>query len=211
MCPKWGLGVAMLPMGALYFYQTHVGCAVLPKWPIWAHLETSALYFAIFQSLGGHASAKRTSHKTCFRQAHCFIQWRKIPHKLVLRTPRLATEPQDGRSRLPDPEFTREMPKKYSLGRCSRTPTRYLQNTDKIPKTGICVFRGYFFDILGVFSGSADISAGGVFFRYFSGSFRVQPSRGSVASRGVLKHLRLLPHLGCMTADIQSRHNNISL
>ena len=26
----------------------------------------------VFQSLGGHASAKRVSHKPCFRQAHCF-------------------------------------------------------------------------------------------------------------------------------------------
>ena len=32
------------------------------------------LYFAVFQSLGGHASARRVSHKPCFRQAHCFVQ-----------------------------------------------------------------------------------------------------------------------------------------
>ena len=28
----------------------------------------------MFQSLGGHASARRVSHEPCFRQAHCFVQ-----------------------------------------------------------------------------------------------------------------------------------------
>ena len=31
MSPRWGLGVAMLPVGVLYFYQTHVGRLVPPK------------------------------------------------------------------------------------------------------------------------------------------------------------------------------------
>ena len=48
-------GVAMLPVGALYFYQTHIGCTVLPQWPLWAHLFYSVFYR--FQGLGGHASA----------------------------------------------------------------------------------------------------------------------------------------------------------
>ena len=32
----------------------------------------------VFQSLAGQASARRVSHKPCFRQAHCFVQglWR---------------------------------------------------------------------------------------------------------------------------------------
>ena len=38
MTPKWGLGVATLPVGALCFYQAHVGPTVLPTWPLWAHL-----------------------------------------------------------------------------------------------------------------------------------------------------------------------------
>ena len=36
--PKWGFGVAMLPVGALCFYQAYFGRTVLPKWPLWAHL-----------------------------------------------------------------------------------------------------------------------------------------------------------------------------
>ena len=34
----------------------------------------STLYFTVFQSLGGHASARRVSHEPCFCQAHCFVQ-----------------------------------------------------------------------------------------------------------------------------------------
>ena len=36
--PKWDFGVAMLPVGALCFYQARFGRTVLPKWPFWAHL-----------------------------------------------------------------------------------------------------------------------------------------------------------------------------
>ena len=72
MTPKWGFGVAMLPVGALCFYQAHFGRTVLPKWSFWAH--RFSLYFTVFQSLRGHASARCVSHKTCFCQAHCFTQ-----------------------------------------------------------------------------------------------------------------------------------------
>ena len=72
MTPKWGFGVAMLPVGALRFYQAHFGRTVLPKWPLWAHLFYSV--FIVFQSLGGHASARRLSRDPCFCQAHCFVQ-----------------------------------------------------------------------------------------------------------------------------------------
>ena len=71
------------------------------------------------------------------------------------------------------------------------TPRIYPQNTPKIPKkyppnTKNAHF-WYFFGIFGVFSWGSRISARGVFFPYFSWKFRVGPSRGSVAGRGVLK------------------------
>ena len=93
MTPKWGFGVAMLPVSALCFYQAHFGRAVLPKWPLWARGAStmatlgarcfqnghfgrisSTLYLTMFQTLGGHACARRVSHEPCFRQAHCFVQ-----------------------------------------------------------------------------------------------------------------------------------------
>ena len=43
--PKWGFGVAMLPVGALCLYQAHFGRTVLPKWPLWAHLFCSVFYW----------------------------------------------------------------------------------------------------------------------------------------------------------------------
>ena len=48
---------------------------VLPKWPLWAHLFYSVFCnVKQFQSLGGHASARRVSHEPCFRQTKCFVQ-----------------------------------------------------------------------------------------------------------------------------------------
>ena len=70
---KVGFGVAMLPVGALWFCLAHFGRTVLPKWPLWENFS-STLYFTIFRSLGGHASARRVSHELCFCQAHCFVQ-----------------------------------------------------------------------------------------------------------------------------------------
>ena len=64
-------------------------------------------------------------------------------------------------------------------------PEKYRKNTPKIPKNA---HFWYFFGIFGVFSWGSRISAQGVFFRYFSWKFRVGPSRGSVAGRGVLKY-----------------------
>ena len=57
MTPKWGFGVAMLPVGALCFYQAHFGRTVLPKWPLWAHLFYSVVY------------SVSELRRTCFRQA----------------------------------------------------------------------------------------------------------------------------------------------
>ena len=76
------------------------------------------------------------------------------------------------------------------------TPRIYPQNTPKIPKkypqnTKNAHF-WYFFGILGVFSWGSRISARGVFFRYFSWKFRVWPSRGSVAGRGILKSVTVI-------------------
>ena len=72
MTPKWGFGVAMLPVGALCFYQAHFGRTCFQN----SHFGriSSTLYFTVFRSLGGHASARRVSHEPCFRQAHCFVQ-----------------------------------------------------------------------------------------------------------------------------------------
>ena len=55
--PKWDFGVAMLPVGALCFYQAHFGRTVLPKWPFWKHLVYSVVYS--FSEL----------RRACFRQA----------------------------------------------------------------------------------------------------------------------------------------------
>ena len=52
----------MPPVGALCFYQAHFG------------RTSSTLCLTMFHSLGGHASARRVSHKLCFCLAHCFMQ-----------------------------------------------------------------------------------------------------------------------------------------
>ena len=51
MSPKWGFVVAMLPVGALYFYHAHVGRTMFPNWPFWAHFFYSVSNR--FQSLRG--------------------------------------------------------------------------------------------------------------------------------------------------------------
>ena len=56
------------------------GRTVLLPSAFWAHGASkmatlgATLYFTAFQSLGGHASARRVLHEPCFRQAHCFVQ-----------------------------------------------------------------------------------------------------------------------------------------
>ena len=57
MTPKWDFGVAMLPVGALCFYQAHFGRTVLPKWPFWTHLFCSVFYSVL------------ELRRACFRQA----------------------------------------------------------------------------------------------------------------------------------------------
>ena len=49
-------------MGVLCFQTGHFGRI------------SSTRYFTVFQSLGGHTSAKRVSHKPDFCQMHCFKQ-----------------------------------------------------------------------------------------------------------------------------------------
>ena len=77
------------------------------------------------------------------------------------------------------------------------------ENTEKIPqKYQKCAF-WYFGGIFSVFSGyfgrkfwESIISGRNVFFRYFSWKFRVGPSRGSVAGRGVLNDtIAAIPHI----------------
>ena len=72
MTPRWGFGVAMLPVGALCFYQAHFGRTCFQN----GHFGriSSTQYFTVFRSLGGHASARRVSQEPCFRQAHCFVR-----------------------------------------------------------------------------------------------------------------------------------------
>ena len=81
-----------------------------------------------------------------------------------LRMPRPNTSPARNSGL---PEFTPKIPRKY------RKKTKN-------------VHFWYFFGIFGVFSWGSRISARGVLFRYFPWKFRVGPSRGSVAGRGVL-------------------------
>ena len=58
------------------------GRIVLLPAAFWAHVLpnghfgriSSTLYLTVLRSLGGHASARRVSHKPCFRQVHCFVQ-----------------------------------------------------------------------------------------------------------------------------------------
>ena len=73
MFPKWGFGVAMLPVGALCFYQAHFGGGgggtVLPKWPLWAHL-----FYSVFHSVSEFRRACFHQARVARRQAHCFVQ-----------------------------------------------------------------------------------------------------------------------------------------
>ena len=75
----------------------------------------------------------------------------------------------------PDPEFPRKIPKKYHSGLAEFTPKiprKYQKSTSKIPKFAV-------FGISSVFSWGSKISTWRLF-------YRVGPSRGSVAGRGVL-------------------------
>ena len=78
MTPKWGFGVAMLPVGALCFYQAHFGRTVLPKWPLWRISSTP--YFTVSQSLAGHASARGVSHELLRAGAFALPPCPQIPH-----------------------------------------------------------------------------------------------------------------------------------
>ena len=45
--PEWAFGIALLPVGALYFYKAHTGCMMLPKWPIQAHLFWETNFYLV--------------------------------------------------------------------------------------------------------------------------------------------------------------------
>ena len=63
----------MLPVEELCFYEAqfwvHGASKIAPFGRI-----SATLYLTVFQSLAGHASAKRVSHEPRFRQARCFMQ-----------------------------------------------------------------------------------------------------------------------------------------
>ena len=116
-----------------------------------------------------------------------------LPHISTSSSPKIENAPTCYRApKWPDPEFPRKIPKKYPPARNSglpkftpKIPRKYRKNT---PKYQIlkCAFLGIFSVFFWyIFLGSR-ISGRGVFFRYFSWKFRVGPSRGSVAGRGVL-------------------------
>ena len=90
--PKWGFGVAMLPVGALCFYEAHFGCTVLPKWPFWVHL-----FYSIFYSASEFGRA-------CFRQAR--VAWATLPPGALFRAGAFAFLPWAPKSHLhPLPHF----------------------------------------------------------------------------------------------------------
>ena len=72
MTPKWGFGVACFWWSHCASTRRILGARCFRN----GHFRrmSSTLSFTVFQTLGGHASARRMSHKPCFRQAHCFTQ-----------------------------------------------------------------------------------------------------------------------------------------
>ena len=79
MTPKWGFGVAMLPVGASCFYQAPFGRTVLPKWPLWAHL-----FYSVFYSVS-------ELRRACFRQAR--VARAVLPPSALFRAGALALPP----------------------------------------------------------------------------------------------------------------------
>ena len=86
MTPKWGFGVAMLPVGALCFYQAHFGRTVLPKWPLWAHL-----FYSVFYSVS-------ELRRACFRQAR--VARAVLPPGALFRAGALALPPSAPKSHM---------------------------------------------------------------------------------------------------------------
>ena len=127
---------------------------------------------------------------------------------LLLRTPRPATEPRNGPIRNFHEKHRKKSPPARNSGLPEFTPKiarKYRKNIPKIPKMRI-------FGIFSVFSWRSRISARGVFFRYFfSWKFRVRPSRGSVAGRGVLNTFeQFLSILVSMKHVMQDRNARMS-
>ena len=87
MTPKWGFGVAMLPVGALCFCQAHFGRTVLPKWPLWAHL-----FYAVFYNIS-------ELRRACFRQAR--VARAVLPPGALFRARAFALPPCAPKSQLP--------------------------------------------------------------------------------------------------------------
>ena len=107
-------------------------------------------------------------------------------YQLRLRTPRPATEPQDGPTRNFHEKCRKNTPQAEILEPQENTP-KYRKNTKN---NHFWYFQGIFSVFLGYLGGKfweSRISGRGVFFRYFSWKFQVGPFRGSVAGRGLLK------------------------
>ena len=105
----------------------------------------------------------------------------------VLRAPPPATEPRDGPTRNFQEKYRKNTPWPEILD-SRNLPRKYPENTEKIPQKYQKSSFWYFFGIFGVFSWGSKISAWDLFFRYFWWKFRVGPSRGSVAGRGILNN-----------------------
>ena len=84
--PKWDFGVAMLPVGALCFYQAHFGRTVLLKWPFWAHL-----FFSVFYSVS-------ELRRACFRQAR--VARAVLPPGALFRAGAFALPPRAPKSHI---------------------------------------------------------------------------------------------------------------
>ena len=102
---------------------------------------------------------------------------RKIISTIALRTPDLLQSPEMARPGI-STKNTEKIPPRPEI-------LEPQENTEKIPPK---YQKMRIFGIFSVCSWGSRISGRGVFFRYFSWKFRVGPSRGSVAGRGVLYH-----------------------
>ena len=132
----------------------------------------------------GNCVAKTLRFYVCVWKA---IKNSSVPVHIV-KTPRPATEPRDGPTRNFHEKYRKNTPRAEIL-EPQEIPQKNRKNTQNAHfwySGGIfLVFSGYF----GGKFWESRISGRGVFFRYFSGKFRVGPFRGSVAGWAVLNHI----------------------
>ena len=96
--PTWGFGVAMLPVGALCFYQAHLGRTMLPEWPLWAHLWYSVFYSVSELRRAGFRQACVAQAVlppgALFHAEACAHSW-GFPIIKVLRSPKETLSPEE--------------------------------------------------------------------------------------------------------------------